>query len=99
MKGYLHVVGKVIPVYNPGEKVIALTFLYDRARKLYCITALEVSEYGSSSGPYFTVFGLNTKIHGVNLRIQSSKYGKIRFRKNSLFRHFSLIGYHFGFYF
>ena len=40
-----------------------------------------MSKYGAFSDPYFPVFGLNTKIHGVNLRIQS-EYRKIRTRKN-----------------
>ena len=33
--------------------------------------------YGVISGPYFPVFGLNTVIYGVNLRIQpnTGKYG------------------------
>ena len=39
-------------------------------------------------GPYFPVFGLNTEIYGVNLRIQS-KYRKIRTRNNSVFGLFS----------
>ena len=38
--------------------------------------------------PYFPVFGLNTDIYSVNLRIQS-KCGKIRTRKSSVFGHFS----------
>ena len=29
----------------------------------------KVSKYGVFSGPYFPVFGLNTKIYSVNLRI------------------------------
>ena len=40
------------------------------------------------SGPYFPAFGLNTKRYFVSLRIQS-ECGKIRTRKNSVFRHFS----------
>ena len=40
------------------------------------------------SGPYFPVFGLNTKIYSVNLCIQSA-YRKIRTRKNSVFGRFS----------
>ena len=40
------------------------------------------------SGIYFPVPGLNEKIYGVNLRIQS-KYGKMQTRKNSVFGHFS----------
>ena len=40
------------------------------------------------SGPYFLVFGVNTEIYGVNLRIQS-EYRKIRTRENSVFGHFS----------
>ena len=42
-------------------------------------TSWEVSKYRVFSGPYFPV---------VNLRIQS-EYGKIRTRKNSVFRHLS----------
>ena len=53
------------------------------------ITAWKVSKYGVITGPYFLVFGLNTEIYRVNLRIQSG-YRKIRTRKNSVFGHFSL---------
>ena len=53
-----------------------------------CITVWKVSKYGVISGPYFPVFGLNTEIYEVNLRIQS-KYRKIRPRNNSVFGHFS----------
>ena len=35
----------------------------------------KVSKYGVFSGPYFPLFGLNTEIYSVNLRIQS-KSGK-----------------------
>ena len=52
------------------------------------MTAWKVFKYGDFSGPYFPAFGLNTKMYGVNLRIQS-EYGKIRTRKNSVFGHFS----------
>ena len=41
------------------------------------------------SGPYFPVFGLNTEIYEVDLRIQS-EYGKIWTRNNFIFGHFSL---------
>ena len=47
-----------------------------------------MSKRGVFSGPYFPVFGLNTEIYRVNLRIQS-EYRKIRIRKNSVFGHFS----------
>ena len=47
-----------------------------------------MSKYRIFSGPYFSVFGLNTEIYGVNLGAQS-EYRKIRTRKNSLFGHFS----------
>ena len=33
------------------------------------LTAWKVSKYGAISGPYFPVFGLNTEIYSVNLRI------------------------------
>ena len=51
-------------------------------------TARKVSIYGVISGPYFPVFGLNTEIYGVNLRVKS-KYRKIPTRNNSVFGHFS----------
>ena len=34
-------------------------------------TVWKVSKYGVYSGPYFSLFGLNTEIYSVNLRIQS----------------------------
>ena len=43
--------------------------------------AQKMSKYIVFSGPYFSVFGLNT---GIYLRIQF-KYGKIQTRKNSVF--------------
>ena len=46
-----------------------------------------MSKYGVFSGLYFPVFGLNTEIYSVNIRIQS-EYRKIRSRKNSVFGHF-----------
>ena len=51
-------------------------------------TACKVSKYGVISSLYFPVFGLNTEIYPVNLRIQS-EYRKIRTGKNSVFGHFS----------
>ena len=51
-------------------------------------TAWKVSKYGVFSDPYFPVFGLNTEIYSVNLRIRS-EYMKIRTRKNSVFGYFS----------
>ena len=37
--------------------------------------------YGGFSGPYFPIFGLNTEIYFVNLRIQS-EYRKTQTREN-----------------
>ena len=51
-------------------------------------TAWNVSKYGVIFGPYFLVFGLNTEIYEVILRIQF-EYRKIRPRNNSVFGHFS----------
>ena len=47
-------------------------------------TAWKVSKYRVSSGPYFPIFGLNTKIYSVNLLIQSA-YRKIETRKKFRF--------------
>ena len=61
--------------------------LISKSWHLYLMTLREkVSKYEVFSGLYFPVFGLNTEIYSVKLRIQS-KYGKIRTRKNSTFGH------------
>ena len=39
------------------------------------VTTCKVSEFEDLSGPHFPVFGPNTQIYSVNLRIQS-EYGK-----------------------
>ena len=52
----------------------------------------KVFKYWVISGPYFSVFGLNAEIYGVNLRIPS-KCRKIRTRNNSVFGHFSRSGH------
>ena len=44
-------------------------------------------KYRIFSGLYFPVFGMNTEIYRVNLRVHS-KYGEIQTRKNSSFGHF-----------
>ena len=43
----------------------------------YITTAWKVPKYGVSSGPYFSVFGLNTEIYGANVvfSLHSEKYG------------------------
>ena len=51
-------------------------------------TAWKVFKCGVFSGPYFPVFGLNTEIYSIDLRIQS-ECRKIRTWKNSLFKQFS----------
>ena len=51
---------------------------------LYCVKSVQIWGF---SGSYFPVFGLNTEIYGVNLRIQSENR-KTRTRKSSLFRLF-----------
>ena len=62
--------------------------LQDFERVYDHFTESKVFKYEVISGPYFPVFGLNTEIYSVNLRIQS-KYRKIRTRNNSVFGHFS----------
>ena len=48
-----------------------------------------MSKNGIFSGPHFPIFGLNTEIYGVNLRIQSEYKKIIRTGKNSVFEYFS----------
>ena len=50
--------------------------------------SLNLTDQDPNPRPYFPVFGLNTEICSINLRIQS-EYSKIRTRKNSVFGHFS----------
>ena len=45
-------------------------------------TAWKVSKYGVFSCPYFSIFGLNTEIYSLNLRIQS-KYGPEKLNKTA----------------
>ena len=54
----------------------------------HCVVSVQVRVI---SGPYFPVFGLNTEIYSVDLRIQF-EYKNIRTRNNSLFGHFSCSG-------
>ena len=46
---------------------------------IYCLKNVQVQSF---SGPYFSIFGLNKEIYGVNLQ-------KIGTRKNVVFGHFS----------
>ena len=55
--------------------------------RLSSVEFLLCAKYEVLYGPYFPVFGVNTEIYSINLRIQS-KYGKIRTRKNSVYGHF-----------
>ena len=56
--------------------------------RLSSVAFLLCAKYGVLYGPYFPVFGVNTEIYSINLRIQS-KYGKIWIRKkNSVYGHF-----------
>ena len=49
-----------------------------------------MSKYGIFSGPYFPLVRRNAEIYVVNLRIQF-EYGKIRTRRNSVFRPFYVV--------
>ena len=49
-----------------------------------------MSKYGVSPGPYFPIFGLNTEIYSVNLRIQF-EYRKIWTRKTPYFDTFHAV--------
>ena len=51
-------------------------------------TIWNVSKYENFFSTHFPIFGLNTEICGVNIRIKS-EYGNIRNRKNSISGYFS----------
>ena len=74
-----------LPYSEPWQKLETESFLR------IVTTVWKVSKYEVISDSYFPVFRLNTKIYGVNLRIQP-EYRKIRTRNNSVFGHFSCSG-------
>ena len=65
-----------------GQSLVTVHMKFPEKNSLSCLiflvlfTVWKASKYGVFSGPYFHVFGLNTEVFGVNLRIQS-EYGKI----------------------
>ena len=65
-------------------------YLYRRftEKRLRSVTTWKVPESKVSSGLYFPVFGLNTGIYSLNLRIES-EYEKIQTRENSVLGRFS----------
>ena len=73
---------------RPGIDVVCKIRMADIKMLRETTTARKVWKYGVFSGPYFPVFGLNTEIFVVNLRIQS-EYRKIWIRNNSVVRNFS----------
>ena len=54
---------------------------------------LQVPKYRFLPGPYFPVFGVNTEIYGVNLRIQT-EYGKVRTRNPPYLNTFHAVQLH-----
>ena len=73
----------IAPIPNIGLINSKTTLLH-----LLMFTLWKVSKCRVFSGPCFLVFGLNTEIYSVNLRIQS-EYRKVRTRGDSVFGHFS----------
>ena len=78
---------RVSNMLNKKESSVMVSWLSACLFAQY-FAAWKVFKYGVFSGPYFPVFGLDAEIYFVNLRIQS-EYGKIRTKKNSVFKHFS----------
>ena len=82
----VHLRSIFLRIYSVGFFCTRIFAMYTKVTKLD--TAWKVSKYGVISGPYFPVYGLNTEIYRVSLRIQS-EYTKIKTRKSSIFGHFS----------
>ena len=80
---YLNNIIACMKTSNMKKQSFAIVHLQFRS------TAWKESKYGVIAGPYFPVFSC---IYGLNIRIRS-KYGKIRTRKNSIFRNFSCSKY------
>ena len=75
----------IILLSSSHGKANVVQFVFTCCSDFHCVKKVHIPTF---SGSYFPVFGLNTEIYGVNLRIQS-KYRKIQTRKNSVFGHFS----------
>ena len=70
---------------------LCMNFKCNNSRNFWIgFTSWKVSKYGVIYGPYFLVFGLNTEIYPVNLRILSG-YRKIKENK-----HFSRSAFYFN---
>ena len=65
---------------NEYVTAIATAAVASATARFPLYTTWNVSKYENFSGTYFPIFGLNTEICGVNIRIKS-EYGKIRNRK------------------
>ena len=76
--------------HDTNKKILLsnIKFCINSKRFDMLFTARKVSKYGVISGLHFPLFGLNTEIYSVNLRILS-EYRKIRTRNNFVFGHFS----------
>ena len=75
----IQVVRNIIRVFdlNGLENLNQVTKMFYWFHICQSNTAWKLSKYGGFSGPCFPVFGLNTEIYSINLRIQS-EYREIR---------------------
>ena len=62
------------------DKVVHKIYLQTKQNQQLHLTLREKFPNTEFSGPYFSLFGLNTEIYGVSLGTQSKK-GKMRSRK------------------
>ena len=67
---------------NEYVTAIATAAVASATARFPLYTIWNVSKYENFFGTYFPIFGLNTEIYGVNIRIKP-EYGNIRHRKNS----------------
>ena len=80
---------RLISSQKQGSSYLKLLARSNGATKVLNIdTVWKASKYEVFPGPYFPVFGLNSYIYSVNLRIQS-KYSNIGTRENFVFGPFT----------
>ena len=73
----MHLTKCSVQLPNLQKNCLGLVDFLKRFTYLHCFKSVQIRSF---SGRYIPIFGLNTEIYSINLRIQS-EYGKIRILK------------------
>ena len=85
----MHLTKCSVQLPNLQKNCLGLVDFLKRFTYLHCFKSVQIRSF---SGRYIPIFGLNTEIYSINLRIQS-EYGKIRILKRlkSKFSKFAIV--------